>query len=125
MKKYSFEKLEAWQDSRSIGKEVYLITKDFPDYERFGLVSQMQRSSISVSSNLAEGSSRTSFKDQAHFTQIAYSSLIELLNQLILALDLGFIQEEKYIKLRNQIEILTGKLGALRKSQLNRHNPKP
>ena len=123
MRKYSFEKLEAWQESRILVKDIYLLTEKYPVSERYGIVNQMCRSSISVSSNLAEGSSRTSNKDQAHFTQISYGSLLELLNQLILSMDLGFISEEQYLMRREHIDIISYKLSALRKYQLNnKHN---
>ena len=79
--KYPFEKLDVWQNARKLTIEVYKITNDFPKYELFGLTNQINRSVISVSSNIAEGSGRKSKKDQANFTTIAYSSLLELTNQ--------------------------------------------
>ena len=118
--KYSFEKLDVWQDSRVLTKHVYQTTKTFPDYEKFGLSNQMRRAAISVSSNIAEGSSRVSNKDQAHFYQIAFSSLMELLNQIIISNDLGFINEETEKDLRQQIEKIANKINALRKSRLNK-----
>jgi four helix bundle protein len=122
MREYSFEKLEAWKKSRELNKEIYMLTKNYPQEERYGLVSQMRRCSVSVSSNLAEGSSRKSLKDQAHFAQISYSSLIELLNQLILSFDLNFVNKAEYNELREKIENLTYIINSLRKSQLSRSN---
>ena len=116
---YSFEKLRIWPEIRELIKLVYNMTSKFPDSEKFGLSNQMRRAIISVSSNIAVGSSRSSNKDQAHFTQIAYSSLMEVLSQLIVALDLNFISEEEYILIRNKIESITPRISALRKSQLN------
>ena len=116
---YSFEKLEVWQKSRALVKSIYLITREYPDDERFGLISQMRRCSISIASNLAEGTARKTMKDKAHYTTMAYSSALELLNQLILSLDLGFIYENKYLELRILIEEVTNKLNSLRNSQLN------
>ena len=115
MYEYAFEKLNVWQNSRELTKAIYEITKGFPSYERYGLISQMRRAIISVSSNIAEGSSRKTAKDQAHFYTTAYSSLIELLNQIILSLDLNFIEEEKYIELRSSIELISNQLNSLRK----------
>jgi four helix bundle protein len=115
---YSFEKLKIWTEIRELIKLVYELTSKFPNSEKFGLLNQMRRAIISVSSNLAEGTSRTSSKDQAHFTQIAYSSLLEVLSQLIVAFDLNFISEEEYFLIRNKIENLTPRISALRKSQL-------
>jgi len=112
---YSFEKLNVWQQSRLLTKEIYLLTNEFPSEEKFGLTSQMRRAVISVSSNIAEGSSRKTIKDQKHFYTIAFSSLIELLNQLILSMDLGLLNEEKYIELRSHIEHISNQLNKLRK----------
>ena len=64
---YSFEKLSLWTDIRALYKMIYSTTADYPDLEKYGLVNQIRRASISVGSNLAEGSSRTGAKDQAHF----------------------------------------------------------
>ena len=111
---YSFEKLNVWQQSRLLTKEIYLLTNNFPSEEKFGLTSQMRRAVISVSSNIAEGSSRKTIKDQRHFYTIAFSSLMELLNQLILTLDLGFLSEEKYLELRSSIERISNQLNKLR-----------
>jgi len=113
---YSFEKLKVWQDARLLTKEIYLVTIQFPAEERFGLVTQMRRSSISVNSNIAEGSSRKTEKDQAHFYTTAYSSLVELLNQIILSYDLEFIKEQKYLELRKSIELISNQLNNLRKA---------
>ena len=96
------------------------MTRAFPDDEKFGLVSQLRRASISIASNIAEGSSRSTGKDQAHFTQIAFGSLMEVLNQLIIASDLDFIAQEKLDDLRPQIEKLANKLNSLRQTQLKR-----
>ena len=114
--RYSFEKLEVWQISKSFNKSIYLITYDFPKDERFGLISQIRRASVSISSNIAEGSSRFHKNDQARFYQIAFGSAIEVLNQLILANDLGFVSEEKLIELRMVINKITFKLGGLIKN---------
>jgi four helix bundle protein len=116
MHQYGFEKLSVWQNSRELAKSIYLVTKTYPTEERYGIVSQMRRAAISVSSNIAEGSSRNTAKDQAHFYTIAYSSAIELLNQLILSLDLEFIQDENYQALRLNIEQITNQINALQKS---------
>jgi four helix bundle protein len=116
---YSFEKLEVWQKSRVLVKYIYQLTREYPDDERFGLISQMRRCTISIASNLAEGTARKTMKDKAHFTTMAYGSSLELLNQLILSLDLGLINEDKYLELRTLIEEVTNKLNSLRNSQLN------
>ncbi len=80
----------------------------------------MKRAAVSVASNLAEGGSRTSLKDQAHFSQLAFSSLMEVACQADIALSLSFIDEAKHQVLRQEIEMLSKKLGALRNSQIRR-----
>lgn len=117
---YSFEKLEVWKEARELVVWIYCITKEYPSEEKFGLVTQLRRAAVSVVSNLAEGSSRKSAKDQAHFSQIAYSSLLEILTQLILSGDLHFIPEETLTEGRTKIENLTMKVAALRNAQLAR-----
>ena len=120
MKKFSFEKLLFWDEIRVLVKDIYKITSSFPDDEKFGLISQMRRSSISISSNIAEGTSRVSSKDQAHFSQIAYSSMMELLSQTIVSVDLGYMSIENQNNVREKIENLSRQINALRKSQLAR-----
>ena len=117
---YPFEKLEVWVLSKELVKDVYSLTNTFPDFERFSLTSQINRSVISIPSNIAEGSSRTSGKDQAHFLQIAYGSSIELLCQLIIAKDLGYISNDNLRNIRFKIEEITNKINSLRNFQLNK-----
>jgi len=106
---YSFEKLEVWNESKEFTKSIYTLTSTFPDSEKFGLVSQLRRASVSICSNIAEGSARKSFKDKAHFTTMAFSSTVEVLNQLILSFELHIIKESDYLKLRQDIESVTNK----------------
>jgi four helix bundle protein len=120
MKTFSFEKLEVWQLSRKLVLEIYKTTSLLPKEELYALTSQLRRAAISVSSNIAEGSSRKSPKDQARFSEIAYSSLIEVLNQLIIANDLLYIQEEELNDYRLKIDALLHKINALYNSQLKR-----
>lgn len=114
------EKLEVWRIAKSLATHVYQVTARFPKEERFGLVDQMRRASVSVMSNLAEGCGRTSARDQAHFSQMAFGSLLELDAQFQLALDLGFLTESDYQKVRQSILELVKKISALRSSQLKR-----
>lgn len=117
---FPFEKLEVWQLAKELVMGIYNISKNFPANEQYGLTSQINRAVISVTSNLAEGSSRMSKKDQAHFSQIAYGSLMEVACQLNITKELGFIKEEKYAELRRSIGILSSKINALRRSQKER-----
>ena len=84
MYQHSFEKLNVWQDSIDLVELIYNIIKTFPSDEKFGLSSQMKRCSVSISSNLAEVTSRITKKDKAHFSTLAFSSTMELLCQIIL-----------------------------------------
>ncbi len=117
---YSFEKLEVWIESKEFTKSIYILTSKFPDSEKFGLISQLKRASVSICSNIAEGSARKSFKDKAHFTTIAFGSTVEVLNQLILSFELNLISEKEYTKLRQDIESITNKLNGLRNYQLEK-----
>ncbi len=92
--------------------------KKFPSDEKYGLVSQMKRSSVSVSSNIAEGSTRKTEKNQSHFYSMAYGSLIELLNQLIISEQLQFISKNELESLRLEIDKVANKLNALQKSRI-------
>lgn len=118
MHQYSFEKLDVWHHARKLVVHIYKITAVFPSEEKFGMVSQMRRSSVSVCSNIAEGSSRKTAKDQAGFYSISYSSLMELLSQLIISVDLGWVSADTLSEIRNDIETLSNKLNSLRNSRL-------
>jgi len=116
---FSFEKLNVWKDSKEFAKLIYKITEEFPIEEKYGLTSQLRRASISIASNLAEGTSRTTNKDKAHFTTVSFSSLMEVLNQVIIAREIDLIKQEEYHMIREKIEKISNKLNALRKTQLN------
>jgi four helix bundle protein len=113
MNQFSFERLAVWQDSRELAKILYQITKDFPSDEKFGLVSQIRRSAISVSSNIVEGSYRSTNKDKANFMNIAFSSLMELLSQIVISRDLDYISDKQLNELRIVIEKTSNKLASL------------
>lgn len=119
---YPFEKLDVWQLAKQLVVKIYSLTKAFPSDEKFGIVNQMRRAAVSVSSNIAEGSSRNSQKDQANFYGMAYSSLMELLNQLIISNELSWISSEELAIIRNDIEVVSFKINALRKSILKNAN---
>ena len=98
---YSFEKLVVYQTARKLVKQVYLLLAKFPQVERYGLCDQLRRAIISVPSNIAEQSGRTSYKEKIHFLEIAYGSLMEAYCQLDIAVDLGYITEEELSPIRN------------------------
>lgn len=116
---FSFEKLDVWQESRDLTKYIYKITADFPDTEKFGLVNQMRRAAVSIGSNIAEGSSRTSVKDQVYFYQISFGSLMELLNQAIISNDLEMLQLDSLETIREKTEKIAKMLNSLRKKRLS------
>ena len=99
----SFEDLNAWQQCRRVYFLIYQVTKKFPDEEKFSLVSQMRRASISSASNIAEGFGRTSKLDKAHFYTMARGSITELQNQCILANDVGLINPTNLLTLKEEI----------------------
>ena len=99
-----FKNLIVYQKSKELVKQVYALLKQFPDDERFALCGQMRRAAISVPSNIVEGMARLSSKDQAHFLNIAYGSLMELYAQLDMAHDLGYLSEDDFIKIETHID---------------------
>ena len=117
---FAFEKLEVWKKSKELVKQVYSLTRSFPEEEKFGLISQIRRSAVSVVANIAEGSGRKSSKDQARFTTTSYSSLIELLNHLIISFEIEFIDESSYLNCRRRITDISFMLSALHHAQLTR-----
>ena len=90
-----FEKLTYWQKARQLTKEIYTLTAGFPKEEQFGLSSQIRRASVSISSNIAEGYGRQYRADYIHFLNVARGSCYEVMSQLILCVDLGFIKEQQ------------------------------
>jgi len=99
-----FKNLIVYQKSKELVKQVYALLKQFPDDERFALCGQMRRAAISVPSNIVEGMARLSNKDQSHFLNIAYGSLMELYAQLDIAHDLGYISEDDFTKIEASID---------------------
>ncbi|WP_234571618.1 four helix bundle protein [Rhodohalobacter sp. 614A] len=116
MKQFSFEKLDVWQKATDFITDIYSITESFPDTEKYGLTSQIRRASVSIASNIAEGSSRKTPRDKARFYNIAYSTAIEVLNQLIIAEKLNMLDSDKYRTLREDLEEITRMLNGLHKS---------
>jgi four helix bundle protein len=90
-----FRNLLVWKKGMAMAKMIYALTQKFPESERFGLVSQMRRAAISVPSNIAEGSQRTTDKDYANFILVARGSLAELETQLLLAGEVGYVSEKE------------------------------
>ena len=103
-----YKDLIVWQKGIALAKSIYLATVNakFPSDEKFGLVSQMRRAAVSVSSNIAEGQARNSAKDFARFLYISKGSLAELDTQAIIACELGFITKDKFDEINIKIDEL-------------------
>ena len=99
-----FKNLIVYQKSKELVKQVYALLKQFPDDERFALCGQIRRAAISIPSNIVEGMARLSTKDQSHFLNIAYGSLMELYAQLDIAHDLGYVNDDDFAKIEVNIE---------------------
>lgn len=108
-KKYEYKNLDVYKESKNLVKMVYGLIEKFPKVETYALCDQLRRSVISVPSNIAEGSGRTSAKDQAHFFEMAFGSLMEVSCQMDIAYDLGYIEQLEL----NQVEELVRKIAAM------------
>jgi four helix bundle protein len=98
----SFRDLDAWKEGHRLVLEIYKTTKSFPKEEIFGLSNQLRRSAVSITSNIAEGFSRKSLKEKIQFYSMAKASNTELQNQLLIARDVGYLNEEKFKQLEEQ-----------------------
>lgn len=116
---FSFERLVIWQKSRELVKQIYLLVSAFPREEKHCLSDQLRRAAVSVPSNIAEGSGRFSIKEKVHFIEIAYGSLMEVICQLTIANDLGFVEEVDLGRIRIIAEELSRQLSAYRRSLLS------
>ena len=113
---FNFEKLEVWQKAIQFADLVYRLTKTFRDDERFGLTSQMRRAAVSISSNIAEGTSRHSRDDYARFLEIAAGSVFEVVSQSFISLNLGLLNEHDFRELYSAAEEQSRMLSGLRRS---------
>lgn len=109
----NFKELLVWQKSIDFVTEMYRITETFPKAEIYGLISQIRRASVSIPSNIAEGNSRRSKPDYLQFLKIARGSCAEVETQLIISKNLGFLNEDDYLKLNQEIIEITKMLNGL------------
>ena len=116
---FNFEKLDVWHRAIAFADLVYSTTRSFPNDERFGLTNQMRRAAVSISSNLAEGTSRSSKVDFARFVEIATGSVFEVVSQSTVATRQGFLAEETRAQLYTAAEEQSRMLSGLRKALLN------
>lgn len=117
--KYSYKNLDAYNESKKLVKMVYGWLKAFPKEENYALCDQLRRAVISVPSNIAEGSGRTSSKDQAHFFEMSFGSLMEVDCQLDIAHDLGYITDDDALSAEKQIRVVASLLSGLRSKCLS------
>jgi len=101
-----YKELIVWQKAMCLVKHIYLVTKSFPASEMYGLVNQMRRASVSIPSNIAEGQTRKSPLEFAHFLSIAHGSLAELETQMIISHDLEYVSQgqfDEYMTLHDEV----------------------
>ncbi len=113
-KRFSFEGLDVYKAARTLVRDVYRLQHKFPKFETYALGDQIRRSSSSVTSNIAEGSGRNSFKEKSHFIEIAYGSLMEAFSQLQIAQDLGYLTEDDIDDIRPQFISVAKMLSGLK-----------
>ncbi|MFA5172789.1 MAG: four helix bundle protein [Candidatus Paceibacterota bacterium] len=116
----NFYDLKVWKDAHKIILEIYKETKDFPDSEKFGLISQMRRSASSITANIAEGFGRYHFKDKIKFYQQARGSAVELQDQIFLSKDLNFIAENKAKELFGDVLVVLKEINGIIKKTKER-----
>jgi four helix bundle protein len=106
--------LEVWKKALEFVTKIYKVTESFPDSEKFGLISQIRRSAVSIPSNISEGAARSSKKEFIQFLSIAQGSTSELETQLIISNRLGFLREENIYLLDELDEISRMILGLIK-----------
>ena len=116
MKIKSFTDLNAWKEGHQLVLLIYKATKSFPTEERFGLIDQMRRCSVSITSNIAEGFSRKSSKEKAQFFYMSLGSIAELQNQLLIARDIGYITRDDFKNIADKTIIVSKLINGLIKS---------
>ena len=111
---FAYEQLEVYKLARYYVKEVYVLSAKFPSKEDFALTSQIRRAAVSITSNIAEGVSRTSVKEKIHFLEIAYASMMEVDSQLDISVDLQYIDIDQYESINKQVNNIGRQLSVLR-----------
>lgn len=113
-----FTDLHAWQEGHKLVIRIYQETKVFPKEETYSLIDQMRRSATSITSNIAEGFGRHTYKEKVQFYYLAQGSLTELKNQLLISKDVGYLEGDRFVSLNAQL-ILTHQLlqGLIKKSK--------
>src|SRR5512133_949731 len=113
---FNFERLDVWNEAIAFADTVYSLTRSFPETERFGLTNQMRRAAVSISSNLAEGCSRSSKADYARFVELATGSLFEVVSQATVGKRQEFLTQGQYEQIYEAADKQARMLTGLRKS---------
>lgn len=111
---HNFRELTVWKEAMQLAKEVYARTSSFPASEKFGITSQINRSVVSIPSNIAEGSGRSTNRDFSQFLSIALGSSYELETQLLLAKAFGYLSEENLTPLLEKLTTIQKKISNLK-----------
>lgn len=119
MDNFGFRDLRVYQTSKEFVKTIYGLLSTYPPNEQYALCDQLRRASVSVPSNIAEGMSRLSDKEKAHFIEISYGSLMEVLCQMEISKELNYVTEEQMKDIENQITIIAKQLSKLRTTLSN------
>lgn len=125
---FPYRNLQAYQCSKQLVSDVYNLLKLFPKEETYSLCDQLRRAVVSLPSNIAEGMGRFSIKEQIHFIEIAFGSLYEVMCQIELAKDLGYIADSQLLEIEKSVESIARLLSGLRGKRikmLQHPNPNP
>lgn len=119
----SFTDLNAWKTGHGLVLLIYKITKEFPKEEIFGVTNQLRRAAVSITSNIAEGFSRISYKEKLQFYSMSLGSLTELQNQILIAKDVNYLNKEKFDDVAKQTVNLSKLInGLIKKCKSLIHN---
>jgi four helix bundle protein len=113
---HKFKELRIWQEAMALAKMIYTVTANFPTGEKYGLISQLNRAAVSVPSNIAEGAGRESNREFLHFLNIALGSSFEVETQVLLAHSFGFIADDNFPALAEQIDKTQRMINSFRSS---------
>ncbi len=116
---HNLEQLKVWKAAMGIAKEIYVLTKDFPSEEKYGLTSQIRRASVSIASNIAEEAGRYSDKEFAHFLSIASGSSFEIRTQLLIAVSLNYTSKQELDPVIKRLSELEKMIFGFRKTLKN------
>lgn len=114
MNNYSYKTLNVYQDAKRLVIDTYRLLRKYPAEERYAICDQIRRAAVSITSNIAEGMSRYSDKEKAHFLEISYASMMEVDSQLELSIELGYITQDEYNNIEQQIDSVGKQLSSLR-----------